>query len=156
MEMKTIDSIYARVCERRTNYETVVVSKFPELFPISRPIVLGQYSMTEQAGKRGERRRFITRRDSIKLGEHIETPTAIARDYLNVEKLRAPRLRGNIDAIRQSNARGTRVWSGASLIRSSMSKVFCLCSRPPTSTVHGRVTEFFARGATPALLVENS
>src|SRR5574341_1404010 len=87
MEMKTIDSIYARVCERRTNYETVVVSKFPELFPISRPIVLGQYSMTEQAGKRGERRRFITRRDSIKLGEHIETPTAIARDYLNVEKL---------------------------------------------------------------------
>lgn len=102
---KILTAIRERVERRREMYQTFVVNQFPDLRPLKSPIIIGQFSRTETQGKYGTRRRFIQRAGSIQIAGMIETPTSIARDFLNVQELKAKRIKQNFDLIRSTAQR---------------------------------------------------
>jgi len=94
--MNQIQMIAERVMRRREKYLTTIQRWFPKEIKIEVPVKVGHYSMTDISGPTGSRCRRIITQDSIAIANVIETPTAIARDYLAVNQYRPKRLRGKM------------------------------------------------------------
>lgn len=82
--------IAGRVAARREKYLTREVKGFPPIRQLREPYLIGSASLT----LRESRRRYVRRAAGLAIGEFLETPTTIARDYLTLAYGKGPGLRG--------------------------------------------------------------
>lgn len=84
-----INQIIERAEKRRAQWLTVPVRELPDPYTLQEVTLMGSYSMT----KLSSRQRMIIKSESIQLTPYIiETPSAIARDYLKEKYKRGQRV----------------------------------------------------------------
>ncbi len=85
-----INDLIEKALKRREQWQTIVINSLPDPYTLKETTLLGSYSFTKTESKQ----RLIVKRDSIWLTDHdtpiIETPSAIARDYLKIKYKRSP------------------------------------------------------------------
>jgi hypothetical protein len=86
-----LDDMRARSIERRERYKTIEVNQMPDRKRIGVRHIEGVISKVLP----NDKVRYVLKRKLVDLGGVLETPTAVARDYLKLNKFQASRLRGN-------------------------------------------------------------
>lgn len=92
-----LEQLAGRIATRRERYATKEVRGLPGLAQLSEPYIPSNFSLL----LRQSRRRYVRKSTGVRVAEFIESPTAIARDYLALTYRRGPDLRSSqADAIR--------------------------------------------------------
>lgn len=78
-----------RVKERQTKYQTKIVRALPPIRRLNEPYMLGSFSVT----LRSTRKRYLRKSAALPIGETLETPSTLARDYLALVYRKGPGLR---------------------------------------------------------------
>jgi hypothetical protein len=87
---KTIEALEAHALERRERFQTVELEKLDHHCVYDEPWYPGTYSHTLP----GSKVRYLSLPEALPVGDVVETPTAIARDYLRATYGHGPGLRG--------------------------------------------------------------
>lgn len=88
---KITAAIAGRVAARREKYVTREVNGFPSVKRLVEPYLIGNASLT----LRSSRRRFVRRSAGLQIGNVLETPTTVARDYLTLTYGKGPGVRSS-------------------------------------------------------------
>jgi len=84
-----VEQLKERVAKRADQWETKLVYNLPRLDELNETTILGSYSYSLVSS----RVRYLKNKDLVTVGDMVEAPSTVARDYLNLEYKRGPRIK---------------------------------------------------------------
>jgi hypothetical protein len=89
MSGEALSNLIDSAHRRRERFHTVELVKLPELRTLQEPTILGTYSFVKQISQT----RLLKAPDCVRLDDCIESPSAVARDFLSWKYHKGPRVK---------------------------------------------------------------